>query len=494
MAGAVGVLALSARYAEPPRARARAPPTLTARPRPRADTARGAALVQRAAALVARAPPRRLPLVLAPPARPACGPRSTRRAAPSRSSSTPRDAAHRVAHDFAHELGHAWDSSGTSTTRPRAAPTSARRGVPAARWWPSAGARPTTRRVRGISPRCSRAVTPPARSSAAGSRRAPADACARCLPARGRAGEARRDRASARCVAFVVAAVLLAAGSLGGADGAAAGDPHAGVGDGRRSRSPACCEAAEAASTDRSQAELAAEGRRLFARPRMAKTGESCAELPHRRRRHERRRGHDPPSPARGRLQRARATSRRCGASRDTPPYGWAGAGGPRRPSWRARSRRTSRTGRRQPVEETARAGRRARGLPADPQATRDPASTRARCRPPRGVARRSSRARAAASTATSGPSLTDAWCTTARSEGRRRRQRPGRRADRSAPPAPSTRRACATCATRRRICTTATSRPWKRWSTSTTASSVLSPLASRTAELADLVAYLESL
>ena len=73
-------------------------------------------------------------------------------------------------------------------------------------------------------------------------------------------------------VAFVGAAVLLVV-LAGGDDSSAAGDPHAGAKDVPAS----VLRAAEAGAADRSQEELAAEGRKLFESTAQAKTGESCA-------------------------------------------------------------------------------------------------------------------------------------------------------------------------------------------------------------------------
>jgi cytochrome c peroxidase len=73
-------------------------------------------------------------------------------------------------------------------------------------------------------------------------------------------------------VALVGAAVLLVV-LAGGDDSSAAGDPHAGAKDVPAS----VLRAAEAGAADRSQEELAAEGRKLFESTSLAMTGESCA-------------------------------------------------------------------------------------------------------------------------------------------------------------------------------------------------------------------------
>jgi hypothetical protein len=137
MAGAVGVLALSARYAETPRSAGASSADAHRAGAPSPDTARGAALVKRAEVLVRER--RRFGYrVLVRPAKP--GTRAE--LDPARHTLTlfvdPRDAAHRIAHDFAHELGHAYDEQRMDPAARRA--YLARRGVPAARWWPSPAA------------------------------------------------------------------------------------------------------------------------------------------------------------------------------------------------------------------------------------------------------------------------------------------------------------------------------------------------------------------
>jgi cytochrome c peroxidase len=81
-------------------------------------------------------------------------------------------------------------------------------------------------------------------------------------------------------VAIVLGAVAALAGAAvllvvlaGGDDSSAAGDPHAGAKDVPAS----VLRAAEAGAADRSQEELAAEGRKLFESTAVALTGESCA-------------------------------------------------------------------------------------------------------------------------------------------------------------------------------------------------------------------------
>jgi cytochrome c peroxidase len=74
----------------------------------------------------------------------------------------------------------------------------------------------------------------------------------------------------------VVAGVVLAFALLGGEEEAAAGNPHAGVGNVAPAELGRVLRAAEAASTSRPQAALVAEGRRLFRSTSLAKSGESC--------------------------------------------------------------------------------------------------------------------------------------------------------------------------------------------------------------------------
>ena len=74
----------------------------------------------------------------------------------------------------------------------------------------------------------------------------------------------------------VVAAALLLTGVLGGDDSAAGDDPHAGVGTVDPAELGRVLRAAEATSASRPQAALAAEGRRLFNSTTVAKAGVSC--------------------------------------------------------------------------------------------------------------------------------------------------------------------------------------------------------------------------
>jgi len=74
----------------------------------------------------------------------------------------------------------------------------------------------------------------------------------------------------------VLAAALLLTGVLGGGDSAASDDPHAGVGTVDPAELGRVLRAAEATTASRPQAALAAEGRRLFNSTSVAKAGESC--------------------------------------------------------------------------------------------------------------------------------------------------------------------------------------------------------------------------
>ncbi|HWT23940.1 MAG TPA: c-type cytochrome [Solirubrobacteraceae bacterium] len=86
----------------------------------------------------------------------------------------------------------------------------------------------------------------------------------------------RRAIVAAGAVAAVVAAALLLSGVLGGDDATATGDPHGGVGTVETAELGRVLQAAEATSASRSPAALAAEGRRLFRSTALAKAGESC--------------------------------------------------------------------------------------------------------------------------------------------------------------------------------------------------------------------------
>jgi cytochrome c peroxidase len=126
----------------------------------------------------------------------------------------------------------------------------------------------------------------------------------------------------------LVAVVLLLTGVLGGEESEASRDPHAGVGRVDPAELGRVLRAAEATSATRSQAALAAEGRRLFNSVALAKTGESCGGC------HIAGGGTNPDvgtmvHPIReGDFKGPRDVPSLWGIA-ETPPYGWAGQGGP---------------------------------------------------------------------------------------------------------------------------------------------------------------------
>jgi cytochrome c peroxidase len=122
----------------------------------------------------------------------------------------------------------------------------------------------------------------------------------------------------------VVVAVVLATGVLGADEAAATGDPHAGVGTVDADKAARVLQAAESASTAQSRAALVAEGRRLFRSTEMAKAGEACQSC------HIDGGGTNAevgiivhPQQA-GDFRGPRDVPSLWGVA-DTPPYGWAG-------------------------------------------------------------------------------------------------------------------------------------------------------------------------
>ena len=205
----------------------------------------------------------------------------------------------------------------------------------------------------------------------------------------------------AAAVAAVVA-VVLAAGVLGDPEpAAAAGDPHAGVGTVDADKVARVLRAAEAAST--ATLPRGARGRGPAAVP-LDRDGQGrrvVPELPHRRRRHERRARHDRPSPARRATSRGPRDVPSLWGVADTPPYGWAGQEETLEAFVVGTIETHFKGGDRQPVAKTA---EQVAALVAYLETLEPPASPfdqrHAVARPP-GAARSSSRARAAASTAT---------------------------------------------------------------------------------------------
>ena len=133
----------------------------------------------------------------------------------------------------------------------------------------------------------------------------------------------RRGILAAAGLLAVVAAVLLGSGLVGG-DEAAGEDPHAAAGSVPGEEVARVLRAAETSATQRSRAALVAEGRRLFRSTELAKAGESCQSC------HIEGGGTNPElgtivhPQQEGDFRGPRDVPSLWGVV-ETPPYGWAG-------------------------------------------------------------------------------------------------------------------------------------------------------------------------
>ena len=177
-------------------------------------------------------------------------------------------------------------------------------------------------------------------------------------------------------------------------------DPHGDVGRISASRLARILDGGQTATADTSQAALEAEGRELFRSTEVAKSGESCQGC------HTEGGGANADV---GAIVHPQETGDFTGPREppslwdvaDTAPYGWTGHE-PRPDAFVVGTIESHfRDGTSQPEEETSRQPPRSSPT-SRPSSRPRAASTRDRCRPPRGAARTSSRARPAAWGATS--------------------------------------------------------------------------------------------